>query len=555
MEFDVEITREEILKTFLAEAKEQLDALEDGLLELEQDPGDAELLAALFRAAHSLKGNARVVELTSIEAFTHTLEDVFDLIRNGSITPTSDLVSLLLRVVDAFRRIIPKALEGVDDPHPEHAELERWLAARASGNHAPAATAPDVGVPTDNDTLPPVRTGSDRTLRVEAQKLDRMLDLLGEITIARSRLSTLLASAAGSSLANLRDARDAHDDADELYRELQAEVLRARLVPLGPTFRRYQRVVRDIALASGKQAQLVIDGEDAEVDLAVVEGIKDPLTHMIRNAVDHGIEAPEVRTAKGKPAIGTIVLRANREGSRIVISVADDGAGLDRDRVLARARAMNLVAHDERPSDSNLFKLIFEPGFSTAAAVSEVSGRGIGMNVVQKNIEALRGTVVLASQPDQGTTVTLRLPLTLAIIEGFSVGVGAETYVLPMDSVVECIELPATEDGTREAQGIIDVWGRPVPYIRLANLLGVERAAAARESVVILQHDGDQAGVAVDELWGANETVIKPLAGLVDRTPAVAGCTLLGTGRVALILDVPALFEAAANPSAGRSEP
>lgn len=552
----MEITREEILKTFLAEAKEQLDAIEDGLLELEQDPGDAELLAALFRAAHSLKGNASVVELTSIEAFTHTLEDVFDHIRNGSITPTSDLVSLLLRVVDAFRRIIPNALEGIDDPHPEHAELVRWLAARpASGNQPLAAAAPDVASPSDNDTLAPMRTGRDRTLRVEVQKLDRMLDLLGEISIARSRLSNLLGSVAGSSLAHLRDARDAHDDADELYRELQAEVLRARLVPLGPTFRRYQRVVRDIALASGKQAQLVIVGEDAEVDLAVVEGIKDPLTHMIRNAVDHGIEAPDVRTANGKPAAGTIVLRASREGSRIAISVADDGAGLDRERVLERARAMNLVGQDERPGDSTLFKLIFEPGFSTAATVSEVSGRGIGMNVVQKNVEALRGTVILASQPERGTTVTLRVPLTLAIIEGFSVGVGSETYVLPMDAVVECIELPATDGETRQAQGIIDVWGRPIPYIRLANLLGVDRAPSARESVVILQHDGEQAGVAVDELWGANETVIKPLAGLVDRTPAVAGCTLLGTGRVALILDVPALFDAAANPTDSRSEP
>ncbi|HEX5060289.1 MAG TPA: chemotaxis protein CheA [Kofleriaceae bacterium] len=541
MNDDVEVTREDILQVFAVEAKEQLDLLEDGLLKLEQDPGDPEVLAELFRAAHSLKGNASVVDLTSIEAFTHTLEDVFDRIRSGSITPTSDLVSLLLRVVDAFRRIIPKALAGIDDPHPEHAELLRWLASPARDSSAVAESTSDLSQSTVDD-------GSrNRTLRVDAHKLDRMLDLLGEITIARSRLSSLLGLADVRSLPVLRDARDAHDDAEELYRELQSEVLRSRLVRLGPTFRRYQRVVRDLALASGKHAHLVIDGEDAEVDLAVVEAIRDPLTHMIRNAVDHGIEPPALRAAKGKPEIGTIVVRATREGSSVAISVADDGAGLDREQVLARARAMKLVAADEVPSDSNLFKLIFEPGFSTAKIVSEVSGRGIGMSVVQRNIEALRGTVLLSSHPGRGTTVTLRLPLTLAIIEGFSVGVGTETYVLPMDAVLACVEMPEAERTTDDAQGLIDVWGRPIPYVRLANLLGVERSPANRESVVILQHDGDRAGVVVDDLCGASQTVIKPLADLVDRIPAVAGCTLLGSGRVALILDVPALFEAAAS--------
>ena len=249
--------------------------------------------------------------------------------------------------------------------------------------------------------------------------------------------------------------------------------------------------------------------------------------------------------AKGKPAVGTITLRASREGSRIAVSVSDDGAGLDRARVTPRAGAIQRVGADERPSDASVLRLIFEPGFSTATTVSEVSGRGIGMNVVQKNIEALRGTVIVTSEPERGTTVTLRLPLTLAIIEGFSVAVGTDTYVLPLDAVVECIELPHGEDASHHAQGIIDVWGRPVPYVRLASLLGVDRAPAARESVVILQHDGDQAGVAVDKLVGASQTVIKPLSGLVDRTPAFAGCTLLGSGRVALILDVPALFDAA----------
>ncbi len=554
----MDIDREELLSVFLSEAKEQLDALEEALLRLEQSPKDSETLNLLFRSAHTLKGNAGIVQLTSVESFAHSLEDVLERVRAGVIPATPDLISLLLRAIDAFRRIIPLATDGIEDPQPEHADLLAWLKAkRYSGGRSFAGARPrdasgrfislrhldamqqTGSVSLTRAPLVPSHHREQRTLRIEVQKLDRMLNLVGEITVARSRLASLMAA---EPRASLDEIRNAHHDADRLYLELQEQLMRARMVPLGPTFRRCLRLVRDLAREQGKDAVLLIEGEDVEVDTAVVEGITDPLTHMIRNAIDHGIETPDVRRACGKPPCGNIVLTASHEGGNIIISIADDGRGIDRERVLERGRAMGLIAADEQPSSSSLFKLIFHPGFSTTEAVSEISGRGVGMNVVQKNIEALRGSVAVTSEPQAGTTITLRLPLTLAIIECFSVVIGADTYVLPLDAVVECVDLPSKEQGKGFAQGVIYLRGQPLPYVRLGQLLDLPSQSDARESLVVLQHEGSRAAIAVDALHGAGQTVIKPLGPLVDHSPLVAGCALLGSGKVALILDVPALF-------------
>ncbi|MDX2091354.1 MAG: chemotaxis protein CheA [Kofleriaceae bacterium] len=533
----MQLTQDDVVRAFAVEAKELLDVLEHELLRLEQNPRDAEVVATLFRAAHTLKGNASIVELAAVEAFTHTIEDVFERVRDGVVVAAPELVTLLLRAVDALRRIIPRALAGEADPAPEHEALRRWLDLGGSGNSA----TPDVAGPVAGAQDRGLDHGG--TLRVAIGRLDRMVDLLGEITIARSRVTNLLATQSSHRFVELRDA---HDEAERLYLELQGEIMRARMVPLGPTLQRYERLVRDLALTTGKDVRLAIEGEDVEVDLAVVDGIKDPLTHMIRNAVDHGIEPEDVRRARGKPAVGTVSIRAARDGGGIVITVSDDGGGLDRERILARARATKLVEPGVTPPDASLFKLIFAPSFSTAATVSEVSGRGVGMNIVQTNVEALHGTVSVASVAGQGTTITVRLPLTLAIIDGFTVRVGREMYVLPLDAVVECIELPEVDRRSDRAQGLLDVDGTPLPYVRLATLLGVERSPDARESVVILRHGDEYAGIVVDELEGTRETVVKPLTRLVDDDATFTGCTLLGTGRVALILDVPALLDAAA---------
>jgi two-component system chemotaxis sensor kinase CheA len=282
-----------------------------------------------------------------------------------------------------------------------------------------------------------------------------------------------------------------------------------------------------------------------EVDTRVIEHLRDPLTHMIRNAVDHGIEPPHARKARGKDPCGRVTLRACHEAGSIVIQVADDGAGLDRERIIERARSLGIVAEPEKLPDAEIYGLIFEAGFSTAETVTDLSGRGVGMDVVRRNVDALRGSVGIDSRQGEGTSITIRLPLTLAIIEGFGVGVGEETYVIPLEAVLECVELPAQEQIQSNGHGVIYLRGRALPYLRLRTLFALGDRAPFRENIVVVQHGGGQAGIAVDALYGASQAVIKPLGELFEGLPGIAGSTILGNGRVALILDVPSLLREA----------
>jgi len=314
------------------------------------------------------------------------------------------------------------------------------------------------------------------------------------------------------------------------------------MVSMGPLFRQFVRTVRDVAKSHGKLAHLVIEGEDVEVDTSVIEHLKDPLLHMIRNAIDHGIESPGLRKKNGKSPTGTVTVRAIHEGASIVIEVIDDGAGLDRERVAEVARKKGLALEPEKMAERELFQLIFEPGFSTAGTVSDLSGRGVGMDVVRRNVQALRGNVSISSQRGAGSTVHIRLPLTLAIIEGFGVGVGDESYVIPLDQVLECVELPAEARDSNYGSGVMELRGEPVPYLQLRDHFQLDGARGGRQNVVVVQHDAKRAGLAVDSLYGATQTVIKPLAHLFKDVPGVSGSAILGNGRVALILDVPALL-------------
>jgi two-component system chemotaxis sensor kinase CheA len=266
---------------------------------------------------------------------------------------------------------------------------------------------------------------------------------------------------------------------------------------------------------------------------------------MIRNAVDHGIEPPHARKARGKDPCGRVTLRASHDAGSIVIQVADDGAGLDRKRIIERAMSLGIVAEPEKLPDAEIYGLIFEPGFSTAETVTDLSGRGVGMDVVRRNVDALRGSVAIDSRPGEGTTITIRLPLTLAIIEGFGVGVGDETYVIPLEAVLECVELPAQEQHQGNGHGVLYLRGRVLPYLRLRKLFALGDRAPSRENVVIVQHGDGQAGIAVDVLYGASQAVIKPLGELFEGLPGIAGSTILGNGRIALILDVPSLLRQA----------
>ncbi|HXH62578.1 MAG TPA: chemotaxis protein CheA, partial [Gemmatimonadales bacterium] len=373
-------------------------------------------------------------------------------------------------------------------------------------------------------------------------KLDRMLNLTGEIAIARGRVAQQL-SALPSEIG--QEILEAHREADRLQLELQEQVMKARMVPVGPVFRQYARTVRDLARAHGKSVSLVIEGDDVELDTRVVERLRDPLTHMIRNTIDHGIESPELRAALGKAVEGRLTLRAAHDGGLIVIEVRDDGAGFNRERIAERARALGLATDPERLSDAELLPFVFAPGFSTAEVVTDLSGRGVGMDVVRRNIESLRGTIAITNAPGEGAVISIRLPLTLAIIDGFGVGVGDETYVVPLDAVLECLSLPRDTHRDGDGHGVLNLRGDPLPFLRLRDRFTVAGDAPAREHVLVVQHAGGRAGIAVDTLFGERQAVIKSLGTVLDGLSGVSGSTILGDGKVALILDVPALLREA----------
>jgi two-component system chemotaxis sensor kinase CheA len=316
------------------------------------------------------------------------------------------------------------------------------------------------------------------------------------------------------------------------------------MVKIGATFNRFQRVVHDVAHDMGKDIGLVVSGEDAELDKTVVEKIADPLMHLVRNAIDHGIETPALRKERGKPAAGTVRLNAYHDSGSIAIEVSDDGGGLSRDRILAKALERGLLEPGHAPSDAELYNLVFEPGFSTASQVTNLSGRGVGMDVVKRNITALRGSVSIASQEGVGTTVTVRLPLTLAIINGFLVGLGKSVFVVPLDMIEECVEL-RSEPG----RDYTNLRGNVLPFIRLRELFGIEGESTQRENIVVVKHAGYKAGLVVDTLLGEFQTVIKPLNKVFNQVKCFSGSSILGTGEVALILDVPTLVQQAAQVS------
>ena len=529
--------RDLLLQTFLTEAGEHLRTLEESLVALEARPDDAELLNGIFRVAHSLKGDALMVGFPRIAEFAHGLEDLLERLRDGALAVDADLISLLLRAVDVLRALLAAAAAGHDTVP---ADLEGTQAAIVAACAGPAAEA---SAPAEQAATAKVAVPAEAgTLRVDVAKLDRMLNLTGEIAIARGRVAQMMA-ALPTGIG--QEILEAHRDADRLQMELQEQVMKARMVPVGPFFRQYARTVRDMARAHGKAVRLVIEGDDVEMDTRVVERLRDPITHMIRNSIDHGIESPELRAALGKAPEGCLTMRAAHEGGLIVIEVHDDGAGFNRQRIAERARETGLAAEPQQLPDSELLGLVFAPGFSTAETVTDLSGRGVGMDVVRRNIEGLRGNLSIASVDGEGATITIRLPLTLAIIDGFGIGVGDETYVVPLDAVLECLALPADSHRDGDGHGVINLRGEPLPYLRLRDRFKATGAAPQREHVLVVQHAGGRAGIAVDALYGERQAVIKSLGAGLDGLSGLSGSTILGDGRVALILDVPALMREA----------
>ncbi|KIF82477.1 chemotaxis protein CheA [Noviherbaspirillum autotrophicum] len=480
------------------------------------------------------------------------IENVFEFVRDDCrlrILPPNSRISDYVRLIRELPEEVPRLGEIlVRCGSVTAAELENALKEQADAKPsqrlgeilveqgAVPGVVVDAAIAKQHHASDQFRTQEARSIRVDADKLDHLINLIGELIIA-------------SASANLVARRARNDELQEaasilsgLVEEVRDSALQLRMVKIGATFSRFQRVVYDVSRELGKDIRLVLSGEETELDKTVVEKIADPLTHLVRNAIDHGIEPAELRAARGKPAQGMVQLNAYHDSGSIVIEVSDDGGGLKRDKILARAIERGLVEPGRALSDSEIYALIFEPGFSTADQVTNLSGRGVGMDVVKRNITALRGGVDVQSEEGAGTKVVVRLPLTLAIINGFLVGLGGSTFVIPLDMIEECIEF-SCEPG----HDYTNLRGEVLPFIRLRELFGVAGAAGRRESIVVVNYAGKKAGLVVDTLLGEFQTVIKPLGKMFGHLRCISGSTILGNGEVALILDVPMLVQEVAN--------
>ena len=531
--------RQQLIDAFVAETDDVLDEVEQLLLRLEQTPDDEALLQEIFRGIHTVKGNAGCLQFDDLTQFVHVMEELLDGMREGRIDTNAAGVSQLLEAIDALRDIAIRSVNGNGALTQPQQELLLLLAAWAGST----VTSNQHGAGREAGTQQrPSAARTARSLRVGIDKLDRMLDLAGEIATVRGNVRQLVEETS-------RDEKtlDAVRELDRLSFDLQEAIMNVRLVPVGPSLRHFHRVVRDLAASQGKRAMLVLEGEDVEVDTTVIEHLKDPITHMIRNAIDHGLEEPRLRIARGKNVAGTIRITALHQSGGITFRISDDGAGLNETGIAERARVLGF--DPERLTRQELWNLTLRPGFSTAAEVTDLSGRGVGMDVVRRNVESLRGTLTIDSQPGAGTTIDIRLPLTVAVIDGFAVGVGDETYVIPIDTIVECTEMP--ENPERLSTGVIDLRGTPLPFLRIQSIFGLEAGAEKRENVVVVEHEQGRAGIVVDKLFGSSQVVMKPMGRFLRQVPGVAGSSILGNGRVALILDVQEIIRRAADAHIG----
>ncbi len=545
----------DLLADFIAESRDSLGASEASLLALEQSPDDAEALNTVFRAFHTIKGTSAFLGLARLTAFAHAAESLLARVREGAVPYAATCAELALRSVDMLTLLLA-AVEGAARAGgagtalalPDgYTRLSQSLADYQSRG-------PAEGPPVEResgerrqeerrredrrraDTL----AGGEQFLRVRTDRLDRLVDMVSELVIAQAMIAgddTLVAAAgAHHELAK----KLAH--AGKIVRGLQELSIGMRMVPLRATFQKLTRLVRDLSAAVGKPVDFVTEGEDTEIDRSLVELVGDPLVHMVRNAIDHGIESPGERAASGKPPRGTLRLSAYHAGGSVVVELADDGRGLDRARIVRKAVEKGLIVGEGGFSDADVFRLVFAPGFSTADAVTELSGRGVGMDVVRRNVERVRGRVDIASHAGEGSTFAMRLPLTLGVTDGMLVRVGAERYVVPTTNIH--VSFRPEPDAVRTIAGrgeVVTLRGEVLPVVRLHRLFrvpGAEHDAARALLVVVGDGRRRRTALLVDELLGQQQVVAKSLGGGVGRVEGIAGGAILGDGRVGLILDV-----------------
>jgi len=559
---------DDVVKEFLVESFENLDQLDRDLVALEKDPRSRETLASVFRTIHTIKGTCGFLGFGKLESVAHVGESLLSLLRDGRLVLDPEITTALLGMVDAVRVMLASIeahrhegdgdytalietltrLQRVDDAAPAGPAAEAPEPAVAAGpeSGAPGAPTPAPAVQADG-AEGKSRTVADSTIRVDVGLLDKLMNLVGELVLARNQI---LQSTAAQSDATLLAASQR---LNLITTELQESVMKTRMQPIGNVLSKFPRVVRDLATTCGKRVRIEIEGRETELDKTIIEAIKDPLTHVVRNSVDHGIEASAARVAAGKPAEGRLSLRAFHEGGQVNIEIADDGAGIDAERVKRKAVQRGLVTAEQaaRMGDREAVNLIFTPGFSTAEKVSNISGRGVGMDVVKTNVEKIGGTVDVQSRVGEGTTIRIKIPLTLAIIPALVVTSDGDRYAIPQVSLLELVRLE-TEDASR---GIEMIHGAPVYRLR-GNLLPLvylrdelRGAEAGRQdgpvNIVVLQADDRHFGLVVDGVSDTAEIVVKPLGKQLKGISAFAGATIMGDGRVALILDVLGLAQRA----------
>ena len=643
--------RSEFVSYFRDETEELLQQIDSDLLQIEDHVSDGhadpDLINSLFRALHTIKGSAGMLQFTDVQNLAHKLENLCDLLRKERMPLSESCVDILFSGRDFLTDLIGAAIDGkempsglgeftsrlesfvavydetsqviegkttgettfeqaataegstedgIDDVAAFEAEVERLLAEAQRNAESGAGSAidassavpieelpppPEAPAPTAPESAAPARAGKEQrekrggahqTIRVDIDRLDTLLNLVGELVINRTRISDI-ATTLERALSDKRGVQQRNGDAKALAplakeladssallarttNEIQESIMKVRMVPIGQVFDRFPRLVRDVAKARGKEVQLKISGAETDLDKTIVDEVGEPLMHLLRNCVDHGIEPPEERVRRGKPRYGTIALNAYHEGNQIIIEVADDGNGIDLERVRARGIKQGLISSEEKLSDREIIELIFTPGFSTAEVISDVSGRGVGMDVVKKNITHLKGAFDVNTQPGLGTTFTIKLPLTLAIIQALLVRVVDELYAIPLDSVIESQRIEMPDVRTVHGNEVITLRGQVVPLVRVADFfqLGGERDPE-KVMIVIVGLQGRQVGLVVDSFQGEQEIVIKPLSDVVGRIAGISGATILGNGSISLIIDVHSLVsEAYASGRVARAE-
>ncbi len=600
------------IQEFLVESDENLSAVEQDLVDFEGHPEQQDTLASIFRAIHTIKGTCSFLGYSKLESLAHTGETLLSLVRDGERALTNDVATALLNMVDAIRQMLGAIEQTGNDGTEEYQDLKATLVALQKGETAPAATekaepsdntseSPKVGDAADvsakdheqsvgaeplvpevkavpvSQAQPPVKktktesssqdgkglSAAESSIRVDVSLLDKLMNMVGELVLTRNQI--------GQGLAKMEDPSLLHASQrlSLITTELQEGIMKTRMQQIGNIWSKFPRVVRDMAPSLGKEIRLEMEGKETELDKTLIEAIKDPLTHLVRNSVDHGIEIPSVREERGKPREGRLLLRAYHEGGQVNIEITDDGGGINVERVVAIAIKKGVVTEEQasKMPERELLGLIFQPGFSTAEKVTNVSGRGVGMDVVKTNIEKIGGTIDITSNPGQGSTFKLKVPLTLAIIPALIVTSAGERFAIPQVSLLELVRV----DGENGAQNIELIQGAPVyrsrgqllPLVYLNKVIGMGNQANQDEgdglvstasNIVVLQSDTRRFGLVVDEVNDTEEIVVKPLGKQLKGIPIYAGATIMGDGKVALILDVPGLAQKANLQEGGKEQ-